>query len=333
MVEPFDSRMLPVDPPHEIYVEQVGKRDGLPVVFLHGGPGGGCQPHQRRLFDTKRFHAVFFDQRGAGRSTPRRCLELNTTAHLIQDLETIREALEIERWMVVGGSWGSLLGLAYAQAHPQRVTGLVLRAVFLGTPEEIDWALIRAPQVFYPDLWRALMDLLPADERDAPLAALGRRLDDPDPAVHGPAAWVWHDYERTLSVLSPGSLALPASLNGATLKNGALPDSPCRVALFSVGLLSAAKPTPFGSWQTKRDSRHHHTRPLRPALSAQYVGKSGRRLARSQLEDRRRRRPRARRAGRLERPWGRDQRPRPPVIVGDRGTQYAALLLGCRTHV
>ncbi len=225
-IEPFDTRTLEVDPPHQLYVEQVGNPKGLPAVFLHGGPGGGCQPHQRRLFDPRRFRTVFYDQRGAGRSRPKRCLEANTTAHLIADLETIRRSLGIERWMVVGGSWGSLLGTAYAQAHPERVSGLVLRAVFLGTPEEVDWALIRGPQIFYPDLWRGLLALLPEDERAAPLAALGRRLEAPDPAVHGPAAWVWHDYERTLSILRPGGLALPRSLDGNSPVRRPLPDSP-----------------------------------------------------------------------------------------------------------
>ena len=176
------------------------KPDGLPaVVFLHGGPGGGCQPHQRRLFDERNVSARSSSTSAApDAARPKRCLELNTTAHLIQDLEAIREALEIERWMVVGGSWGSLLGLAYAQAHPERVTGLVLRAVFHGYaggnrlgPDP------RTPNLLSRTSGASLMDLLPeADERDAPLAALGRRLNDPDPAVHGPAAWVWHDYER-----------------------------------------------------------------------------------------------------------------------------------------
>ena len=207
-------------------MEQSGKPDGIPAVYLHGGPGGGCQPSQRRLFDPARYRAVLFDQRGAGLSRPRRCLEANTTWDLVADLEWIRAALAIDRWLVVGGSWGALLALAYAETHPARVTGLVLRAVFLGTAAEIDWALREVPQTFYPELWQAFVNLLPPAERSDPLAAYGARLEDPDPAGHGPAANVWHDFEQKLSVLKPGSLALPASLEepvGAARRN---PDSP-----------------------------------------------------------------------------------------------------------
>lgn len=213
-VQPFDCRTVKVDQSHTLYLEQFGARDGLPVVFLHGGPGSGCQRDHARLFDPKRFRAVLFDQRGAGRSTPKRCLTDNTTWHLVADIERIRQALEIERWMVVGGSWGSTLALAYAQTHPDRVSGMVLRAVFLGTPAESDWAFRRAAQTFYPELWRAFVALLPPDERDDPIAAYGRRLQDTDPRVHVPAARVWGAYEQALSVLEPNSTALPGTLDG-----------------------------------------------------------------------------------------------------------------------
>ena len=222
---PFDQRTIEVDEQHALYVEQVGNADGIPAVFLHGGPGSGCQPAHRGLFDPARFRAVLFDQRGAGRSTPRRCLQHNTTQHLIADLECIRETLGIERWMVVGGSWGALLAVTYAEAHPSRVTGLVLRAVFLGTAREIEWAFVRGPQTFCPELWRAFVGLLPASEREHPLRAYGTRLMDPDPKIHGPAAAVWHDYERALSVLQPGSLSLPGSLTPETFA-GAVPSTP-----------------------------------------------------------------------------------------------------------
>ena len=225
-IEPFDKRWLAAGGPHELYIEQSGDPEGIPAVYLHGGPGGGCQPSQRRLFDPQRFRAVLFDQRGAGLSRPRRCLEDNTTQHLIADMERIREALGIERWLVVGGSWGALLALAYAQAHPQRVTGLVLRAVFLGTKDQVDWALEEAPKTFYPELWRAFVNLLPAEERDNPLAAYGARLEESDPAVHAPAAYVWHDFEQALAVLKPGNPTLPASLDRLAGAARRIPDSP-----------------------------------------------------------------------------------------------------------
>jgi proline iminopeptidase len=225
-IEPFDKRTLAVGGPHQLYVEQVGAPGGLPAVYLHGGPGGGCQPSQRQLFDPARFRAVLFDQRGAGASRPKRCLEANTTDHLVADLERIRTTLEIERWLVVGGSWGATLALAYAEAHPERVTGLVLRAVFLGGAEDVAWGLGRAPRTFRPDLWRRFTGLLPADQRGDPLAAYGARLEHPDPAVHGPAALVWHDFERALSVLEPGQVDLPDELDALAGSSRRLPDSP-----------------------------------------------------------------------------------------------------------
>ena len=225
-IEPFDKRTLAVGGPHELYVEQNGRQNGMPAVYLHGGPGGGCQPSHRQLFDPKRFRAVLFDQRGAGLSRPKRCLEQNTTQDLVEDLERIRNELEIERWLVVGGSWGATLALAYAETHPERVTGLVLRAVFLGGAQDVDWGLRHAPRTFHPDLWHRFAALLPAEERGDPIAAYGARLEQPDPAVHGPAALVWHDFERALSVLKPGAVALPDSLDELAGSGRRLPDSP-----------------------------------------------------------------------------------------------------------
>lgn len=225
-IEPYESFQMVVDPPHELYVEQSGNPEGIPAVYLHGGPGGGCQPSQRRLFDPERYRAVLFDQRGAGRSRPRRSLEANTTQDLVADLERIRERLGIARWLVVGGSWGSTLALAYAEAHPDRVTGLILRAVLLGTAEEIDWAFGQGPRAFRPDLWRAFTDLLPEPERAEPIAAYGARLEHADPAVHGPAAKAWLAFEQGLSVLQPGAVTLPAALNAKPASSERLPDSP-----------------------------------------------------------------------------------------------------------
>src|SRR5215211_3677846 len=149
---PLTSELLPVGDGHEIYIESVGRADGIGAVYLHGGPGSGCQPDHRRLFDPERFHAILFDQRGAGRSRPKGRREDNTLPHLIADIEMIREKFGFERWMVVGGSWGATLALAYAQAHPGRVTGIVLRATFLGTRKEIENGFLEVLPRFYPAL-------------------------------------------------------------------------------------------------------------------------------------------------------------------------------------
>ena len=206
---PFDALMLNAGDGHWLYVEQCGSKDGIPVIFLHGGPGSGSQHDHRDLFDPSRFHAILFDQRGAGRSHPYLSCRANTTAHQIDDIERIRTYFNIERWLVVGGSWGSTLGLAYAEAHPERVAGLVLRAIFLGTDEEIQWAFIDGPKRFRPELYKAFVHELPVSERADPLRAYVTRLLDPDPAIHAPAAHVWNAYERALSELVPASPTLP----------------------------------------------------------------------------------------------------------------------------
>ena len=190
---------MPVGDGHEIYVETVGRADGIPAVYLHGGPGSGCQPDHRRLFDPARFQAVLFDQRGAGRSRPKGPRADNTLAGLISDMEMIREQFGFARWMIVGGSWGATLALAYAEAHPQRVSGIVLRATFLGTRTELEGAFLDALPRFYPGLNDDFLNVLPAEERARPLDAYWRRILDADPAVHGPAARAWHDTERILS--------------------------------------------------------------------------------------------------------------------------------------
>jgi proline iminopeptidase len=196
---PLTAQLLNVGDGHEIHVETVGRADGIPAVYLHGGPGSGCQADHRRLFDPERFHAVLFDQRGAGRSRPKGRLEANTLSHLIADMETIRESFGFKRWMIVGGSWGATLGLAYAEAHPARVNGLVLRATFLGTRTELEQAFLQNLPRFHPGLSDDFFGLLPAAELKRPLDAYWRRILDSDPAVHGPAARAWHDTERILS--------------------------------------------------------------------------------------------------------------------------------------
>jgi proline iminopeptidase len=220
---PLTSELLPVGDGHEIYVESVGRPSGIAAVYLHGGPGSGCQPDHRRLFDPERFHAVLFDQRGAGRSRPKGRREQNTLPHLIADMELIRETFGFERWLVVGGSWGATLALAYAQAHPQRVSGIVLRATFLGTRAELASAFLKALPLFYPDLSDDFIGLLAEDERAEPLDAYWRRILDADPAVHGPAARAWNETERVLSEHVPGRTRLDrVSLNSSR----ALPTTP-----------------------------------------------------------------------------------------------------------
>ena len=220
---PLTSQLLPVGDGHEVYVETVGRTDGIPAVYLHGGPGSGCQPDHRRLFDPERFHAVLFDQRGAGRSRPKGRRDDNTLPHLIADMEMIREKFGITRWMIVGGSWGATLALAYAQAHPHCVTGIVLRATFLGTRAEIEDGFLDVLPRVYPGLNDDFLGVLPQDEREQPLDAYWRRILDSDSAVHGPAARAWGDTERILSEHKPGRIRLdPASLNS----KGALPASP-----------------------------------------------------------------------------------------------------------
>jgi proline iminopeptidase len=220
---PLTSELLPVGEGHEIHVETVGRVDGIPAVYLHGGPGSGCQPDHRRLFDPERFHAVLFDQRGAGRSRPKGGRQANTLAHLIADMELIREKFGFQRWMIVGGSWGATLALAYAQAHPHRVSGIVLRATFLGTRAELEGAFLDQLPRFYPALSADFLKLLPEEERARPLDAYWRRILDPDPAVHGPAARAWHDTERILSEHAPGRVRLDlAALNSSR----ALPATP-----------------------------------------------------------------------------------------------------------
>ncbi|WP_027580371.1 prolyl aminopeptidase [Bradyrhizobium sp. Ai1a-2] len=220
---PLTSEFLDVGDDHEIYVESVGREGGVPAVYLHGGPGSGCQADHRRLFDPERFHAVLFDQRGAGRSRPKGKREANTLPLLIADMETIRQKFGFERWLVVGGSWGATLALAYAQAHPERVTGLVLRATFLGTRAELESVFLDTLPRFYPALSADFLSLLPIEERDRPLEAYWRRILDADPAVHGPAARAWHDTEHILSVHAPARVRLdPASLNSSR----ALPATP-----------------------------------------------------------------------------------------------------------
>lgn len=201
-IGPYETGLLPLAAPHVMYWEQVGSPAGVPVLFLHGGPGAGAGAVHRRFFDPRHWRLVVFDQRGAGRSRPLGHLEGNTTPDLVADIETLRRHLGIERWLLFGGSWGSTLALAYAQAHPERVSGLVLRGIFLGRPEELDWFMHGIATVF-PEAHAAFAGFLPPAERGDLLGSYLRRLVHPDPEVHMPAARAWSTYEGSCSTLLP----------------------------------------------------------------------------------------------------------------------------------
>jgi proline iminopeptidase len=203
-IEPFAAGRLAVDGLHTLYFEESGNRDGVAVVVLHGGPGAGSSPSHRRFFDPAFYRIIVFDQRGAGRSTPHGELCHNTTQHLVGDLEALRNHLRIERWLLFGGSWGSTLALAYAQAHPHHCLGLVLRGIFLCRRSEIDWFLYGMRNIF-PEDWRSFAGHVPEQERQDLLAAYWRRLDDPDPAVQIAAARAWSTYEGACSTLLPSA--------------------------------------------------------------------------------------------------------------------------------
>jgi proline iminopeptidase len=201
-IGPFETGYLPLSGSHVMYWEQVGNPRGVPVLFLHGGPGAGAGAVHRRFFDPGFWRTVIFDQRGAGRSRPLGSLEDNTTGHLVADIEVLRWHLGIDRWLLFGGSWGSTLALAYAQAHPDRVAGCVLRGVFLGRRAEVDWFLYGAASVF-PDAHAVFAGHLPEAERGDLLGGYLRRLTDPDPRVHMAAARAWSVYEGSCSTLLP----------------------------------------------------------------------------------------------------------------------------------
>ncbi len=200
-IEPFEHGMLPVSDLHEIYYEQCGNPRGKPVVFLHGGPGGGGSTEPRRFFDPERYRIVLFDQRGCGRSRPHAELRQNTTWDLVADIEKLRRHLGIERWQVFGGSWGSTLALAYAQQHPHVVTELVLRGIFLLRRRELLWFYQEGCSRLFPDAWEAFLAPIPTVERGDLISAYYRRLTHEDPAVRLQAARAWSVWEASTSHL------------------------------------------------------------------------------------------------------------------------------------
>jgi len=200
-IAPYDTGTLQVDGRHTLYYEQCGNPKGKPVVLLHGGPGGGCNAKMRRFHDPARYRIVLFDQRGSGRSTPHADLVDNTTWHLVADIEALREHLGIERWQVFGGSWGSTLALAYAQAHSLRVTELVLRGIFMLRRWELQWFYQEGASRLFPEAWEHYISAIPEDERDDLIAAFHRRLTCDDEATRLAAARAWSVWEGATSFL------------------------------------------------------------------------------------------------------------------------------------
>lgn len=198
----FNSGYLNVTEKHTIYYEECGNPHGYPVIFLHGGPGSGCNPTQRRFFDPSFYRIVLFDQRGCGRSLPAGCIEHNTTNDLIADIESLRKHLNISQWLVFGGSWGSTLALVYALAHKSYVTGLILRGIFLSRPDELRWFMHDA-QHFFPEAWHQWEAYLPVSGRDDILNSYSSLIFDSNPEISGPAAYAWNQYESSIMSLLP----------------------------------------------------------------------------------------------------------------------------------
>jgi proline iminopeptidase len=212
-IEPFTKEILSVGNLHNIYYEVCGNPAGKPVVFLHGGPGSGCSPTQRRFFDPAVYRIILIDQRGCGRSLPLGETQQNTTNDLVSDIEAIRQALNIEKWLVFGGSWGSTLALCYAVAYPQFVTGLILRGIFLSRPSELNWFLGEVKS-FYPEQWQALCAYLPADKRHNPIQAYEKLIFSEETHISIPAAIQWNAFESSIMSLLPRPSSNEAQVNG-----------------------------------------------------------------------------------------------------------------------
>jgi proline iminopeptidase len=204
-IEPYNSGRLKVSDLHEIYFEEVGNPQGQPILFFHGGPGGGLSAKYRQYFDPRHYRVVLFDQRGAGLSTPHAELRENTTWDLVKDTEKLRTHLGIKQWTVFGGSWGSTIALAYAETHPDRVCGLILRGIFLCRRKEIDWFYQEGASKIFPDFWEPYLALIPKAERHDLVGAYYKRLTDQDPKVQLEAAKVWSIWEGSTSMLIPST--------------------------------------------------------------------------------------------------------------------------------
>jgi proline iminopeptidase len=202
-IQPDKTHQLKVDDVHELYIEECGNRRGIPVLFVHGGPGAGCEEYHRRFFDPNVYRIILFDQRGSGRSTPHASLENNTTQDLVADMEKIREFLKIDRWVLFGGSWGSTLSLVYAQTHPEHVAGLILRGIFLCRPREIQWFYQDGTNRMFPDYWQDFIHPIPENERDDLVKAHHQRLIGDDEIARMASAKAWSLWEGRTANLMP----------------------------------------------------------------------------------------------------------------------------------
>lgn len=202
-IKPYQTQMLPVGDGHSIYLEQSGNPEGIPVLFVHGGPGAGCSRQDRCFFDPEKYRIILFDQRGAGRSTPHAELRANTTAHLIADMEAIRQHLGVERWLLFGGSWGSTLSLLYAQAHPQRVMGMILRGIFLCRRQDIQWFYQYGASLIFPDYWEDFVHPIPEQERGDMVKAYYGRLTGANELAEMACAKAWSLWEAHCATLRP----------------------------------------------------------------------------------------------------------------------------------
>lgn len=202
-IKPYTSHELAVESPHRLYIEECGKPDGVPVLFVHGGPGAGCESYHRRFFDPEKYRIILFDQRGAGKSTPHAELKNNNTQALVADMEAIRELLGIESWVLFGGSWGSTLSLVYAQTHPDRVLGMILRGIFLCRQMEIDWFYQYGASRIYPDFWQEFIHPIPQKERGDLISAYYKRLTGKDEIARMACAKAWSIWEGRTATMQP----------------------------------------------------------------------------------------------------------------------------------
>lgn len=218
-IEPYRSSFLKVSPRHKLYIEECGNPKGKPVIYLHGGPGGGLSPDFRRYFDPAAYRIVLFDQRGCGQSQPLACLEDNTTAHLVADIEAIRQHLDIRKWQVYGGSWGSTLALAYAEAHPERATELILRGIFLSRQCEIDWLVKDGASRLYPEEWEHFKNAIPPEEQSNLLEAYHRHLTSANEKTRLQAARAWYRFETSMlhALSRPGEVPQPGDSEALAL--------------------------------------------------------------------------------------------------------------------
>ncbi|MGB5338117.1 MAG: prolyl aminopeptidase [Gammaproteobacteria bacterium] len=215
-LEPYRTHALEVADGHRLHVEECGNAQGLPVLFVHGGPGAGCEAYHRRFFDPERYRIVLFDQRGCGRSVPHAALEGNTTQNLVADIELIRTTLGIDRWVVFGGSWGSTLGLVYAETHPRRVLGLILRGIFLCRPRDIHWFYQEGASYLLPEFWEDYLKIVPEDERENLVHAYYRRLTGANEVTRMAAARAWSLWEGRASTLLPKAAVVDHFANAHT---------------------------------------------------------------------------------------------------------------------